>query len=63
VELVPDGDATVVRLAHRAPAHLAGLHAAGWDNYLTRLTIAAAGGTAPPDRFSERFSSGRFEVR
>jgi len=63
VELVPDGDATVVRLAHRAPARMAPFHAAGWDNYLARLQVAATGGTPERDRFPERFSSGRFESR
>ena len=55
VELVPDGDATVVRLAHRGPAGLADLHAAGWDNYLPRLAVAAEGGAPESDRFFERF--------
>ena len=63
VELVPDGDATVVRLSHRAPTHMARLHEAGWDNYLARLAIAAAGGDPGGDRFHEHFSSGRFESR
>jgi uncharacterized protein YndB with AHSA1/START domain len=62
VELVPDGDATVVRLAHRGPAGLADLHAAGWDNYLPRLAVAAAGGTPDSDRFLERFGRGRSET-
>ena len=63
VELVPDGDGTLVRLAHRAPPRLAPFHQAGWDNYLARLAVAAGGGTPEPDRFHERFSSGRFEPR
>jgi uncharacterized protein YndB with AHSA1/START domain len=63
VELVPDGDATVVRLAHRAPAGMAPLHEAGWDNYLPRLRVAAAGGTPARDRFHELFGSGRFQPR
>ena len=63
VEFVPDGEATLVRLSHRAPADMAGLHEAGWDNYLDRLAVVAAGGTPDPDRFAERFSSGRFEAQ
>ena len=63
VELLPDGDATVVRLAHRAPAQMARLHEAGWDNYLARLAVAATGGSPEHDRFHELFATGRFESR
>ena len=63
VELIPDGSVTVVRLAHRAPAGVAGFHAAGWDNYLARLAVAAAGGTPDPDRFPQRFGARRPEPR
>jgi uncharacterized protein YndB with AHSA1/START domain len=44
VTLTPDGDETVVRLTHRRlPAAAVAFHRAGWDHYLLRLTIAAAG--------------------
>ncbi len=63
VEFVPDGDATLVRVSHRARPELEELHAAGWDNYLARLAVAAAGDTPDRDRFHEHFESGRFERR
>ena len=53
VELVPDGEATIVRLTHRVPAELDAFHAMGWENYLARLGIAAAGGDPGPDSFRE----------
>jgi uncharacterized protein YndB with AHSA1/START domain len=53
VELVPDGRATIVRLTHRVPAELADFHAMGWEHYLGRLAIAAAGGDPGPDPFRE----------
>ena len=45
VELVPDGDGTLLRFAHTgfADAEAAGMHAQGWDHYLERLEIAARG--------------------
>jgi uncharacterized protein YndB with AHSA1/START domain len=53
VELVPDGEATMVRVTHRAPAHMADFHAMGWKNYLGRLAIVATGGNPGPDQFLE----------
>jgi uncharacterized protein YndB with AHSA1/START domain len=53
VELLPDGEATIVRLTHRLPAELAHFHAMGWENYLGRLAIVAAGGDPGPDPFLE----------
>jgi uncharacterized protein YndB with AHSA1/START domain len=46
IELVPDGDGTLLRFTHRdLPSNEAGeSHAHGWDHYLERLTIAASGG-------------------
>ena len=52
VELVPDGEATIVRLTHRVPAELADFHAMGWEHYLARLAIAAAGGDPGPRSIS-----------
>jgi uncharacterized protein YndB with AHSA1/START domain len=50
VTLVPDGDHTIVRLVHsRLPTDSANGHAAGWDHYLPRLEIVAAGGDPGAD--------------
>jgi hypothetical protein len=49
VDLTADGDATIVRLVHRdLPAEATGAHGEGWDLYLPRLAIAAAGGDPGP---------------
>jgi uncharacterized protein YndB with AHSA1/START domain len=45
VSFVPDGEHTIVRLAHRRlPAAAVGFHRSGWEHYLERLAVAAAGG-------------------
>jgi uncharacterized protein YndB with AHSA1/START domain len=46
IELVPDGEGTLLRFAHRdlPSADAAESHAHGWDHYLGRLAIAAPGG-------------------
>jgi uncharacterized protein YndB with AHSA1/START domain len=50
VSLTPDGEDTVVRLAHlRLKPELVALHRAGWDHYLPRLALAAAGADPGPD--------------
>jgi len=51
IELVPDGDGTTLRFAHRAlpSADAAESHAHGWDHYLERLATAAGGGDAGRD--------------
>jgi uncharacterized protein YndB with AHSA1/START domain len=49
VDFVPDGEATIVRLTHRVPVDLHDFHVMGWDNYLPRLAIVAAGGDPGPD--------------
>jgi uncharacterized protein YndB with AHSA1/START domain len=51
VTLEPDGDATVVRLRHsRLPDDEACTsHAQGWEHFLERLSVAAAGGDPGPD--------------
>ena len=47
---MPDGDDTIVRVVHsRLPSDSANGHAAGWDHYLPRLEIAAAGGDPGAD--------------
>ena len=52
VTLEPDGDGTLVRLVHRnlPDEESRQRHGMGWDHYLSRLMIAAAGGDAGPDR-------------
>jgi uncharacterized protein YndB with AHSA1/START domain len=57
VELVPDGDAVIVRLTHRVPEELVAFHSMGWDNYLERLAVVAAGGDPGPDPFIEAVQS------
>jgi uncharacterized protein YndB with AHSA1/START domain len=50
IELAADGDGTLVRLTHRGlPREDRSIHAAGWDHYLPRLAISAAGGDPGPD--------------
>jgi uncharacterized protein YndB with AHSA1/START domain len=53
VNLVPDGEATIVHLTHRVPAQLAEFHALGWEHYLARLAVAAGGGDPGSDPFVE----------
>jgi uncharacterized protein YndB with AHSA1/START domain len=51
IDLVPDGDGTTLRFVHRdlPSAEAAQSHAHGWDHYLERLRVAAAGGDAGRD--------------
>jgi uncharacterized protein YndB with AHSA1/START domain len=50
IELLPDGDGTLVRLTHRdLPAAAAPLHLAGWLHYVARLAVAATGADPGPD--------------
>jgi uncharacterized protein YndB with AHSA1/START domain len=51
VELIPDGDGTTLRFTHRGlPSEDARKsHAHGWDHYLDRLAIGAAGNDPGPD--------------
>lgn len=54
VELVPDGDGTIVRVKHSGlPAEAREAHTRGWAHYLARLAIAAAGGDPGPDPWAE----------
>jgi uncharacterized protein YndB with AHSA1/START domain len=52
VALVPDGSGTLVRLAHsEVPEASVGFHKAGWEHYLERLGVAAAGGDPGVDEW------------
>jgi uncharacterized protein YndB with AHSA1/START domain len=53
VELVPDGDATIVRLTHEVPSALDDFHTMGWEHYFNRLAIVAGGGDPGPDEMRE----------
>src|SRR5689334_11391901 len=49
VSLIPDGDETLVRLTHRRLRPDAVVfHQAGWDHYLPRLALVAAGADPGP---------------
>lgn len=53
VSFEPDAGETLVRLAHRRlPAPAVEFHRAGWEHYLPRLAITAAGGDPGPDPWS-----------
>jgi uncharacterized protein YndB with AHSA1/START domain len=51
IELAPAGSGTTLRFAHRdlPGAEATTSHAHGWDHYLERLAVAAAGGDAGRD--------------
>jgi Activator of Hsp90 ATPase homolog 1-like protein len=50
VDLLPDPEGTLVRLTHRnLPPAAFTSHRAGWEHYLDRLAVCAAGGDAGPD--------------
>jgi uncharacterized protein YndB with AHSA1/START domain len=50
ITLTPDGDGTIVRLVHTGlPAESIEAHSHGWDLYMPRLAIVAAGGDAGPE--------------
>jgi uncharacterized protein YndB with AHSA1/START domain len=50
IDLIPDGDGTIVRLTHRGlPPDELDPHRKGWDHYLGRLGQAASGGDPGPD--------------
>jgi uncharacterized protein YndB with AHSA1/START domain len=55
VDLTPDGEETVLRLRHLGLGpDTAGDHAHGWQHYLDRLTVAAAGGDPGPDSMASQ---------
>lgn len=48
--LVPDGSKTLLRMVHSGlPDDAITDHVQGWDHYLGRLAVVAAGGDAGPD--------------
>ncbi len=50
ISLHPEGDKTLVRLAHRGlPADAVSDHTGGWDRYLDRLSTSVMGGDPGPD--------------
>jgi uncharacterized protein YndB with AHSA1/START domain len=50
IELVPDGDGTLVRLTHRGlPAEARDIHRIGWEIYLPRLATVVSGGDPGPE--------------
>ena len=54
VSLTPDGEGTIVHLTHRRlPSRAVPLHTAGWEHYLPRLAIAAAGGSPGADPWED----------
>jgi uncharacterized protein YndB with AHSA1/START domain len=54
VDLVADGDGTIVRLTHRdLPEEARAAHADGWQHFLGRLREAAAGRDPGPDPMAQ----------
>ena len=55
ITLKPDGGGTLVKLVHRGlpSEESATSHGHGWEHYLGRLSVAAAGGDPGTDSFSE----------
>ena len=50
ITLIPEGEKTRVRLAHRGlPDDAISDHTKGWDHYLDRLATVATGGDAGPE--------------
>lgn len=50
VDLVQDGEETLVRLTHRdLPPEACAVHREGWEHYLDRLALRAAGSDPGPD--------------
>ncbi len=50
ITFTPDGDGTLLRLRHSGLSGESALqHAAGWDHFLPRLALAAAGEDPGPD--------------
>jgi uncharacterized protein YndB with AHSA1/START domain len=54
VSLTPDGEETIVQLAHRRlNATAVAFHRAGWEHYLPRLALVAAGSEAGTDSWRD----------
>ena len=54
ITLTAQEGGTLVRLEHRdLPEAERAMHSHGWDHYLERLVVAAAGGDAGPDPWAE----------
>jgi uncharacterized protein YndB with AHSA1/START domain len=50
IELVPDGDGTLLRLTHRdLPPEAIEIHRHGWEHYTSRLEVVATGREPGPD--------------
>jgi uncharacterized protein YndB with AHSA1/START domain len=50
IELIPDGDATLVRLTHRGLTDEdVAIHRVGWEHYVPRLAAMASGADLGPD--------------
>jgi uncharacterized protein YndB with AHSA1/START domain len=50
IELVAEGEQTLVRLTHRGlPPPALEIHVAGWEHYLPRLALVVTGEEAGPD--------------
>ena len=50
IELIPDGDGTIVRLTHSGlPEGADAAQLQGWEHFLPRLAIVASGGDPGPD--------------
>jgi uncharacterized protein YndB with AHSA1/START domain len=50
IDLIPEGDATIVRLTHSGlPEGAGAAQLAGWEHFLPRLATVAAGGDPGPD--------------
>ena len=50
ITLTPQNDGTLLRLNHSGlPADSVAAHGEGWEHYLQRLAVAAAGGNPGPD--------------
>ena len=55
ISLIPDGQATIVRLRHSGlTAEQGAEHAKGWEHYMARLATAAPGGDAGEDPWAAR---------
>jgi uncharacterized protein YndB with AHSA1/START domain len=64
IELEPDGEDTCLRLTHRDLAQeMRSFHLAGWQHYLSRLAMAAAGGDPGPDPHTTTIGTMRLGMR